>query len=201
MTAQTTAKPTSARRTAKPKTIRARFAAWAKSERGRTFTKKWLPALGAFAVIFYISYGHIHTATLMAGGNATEAALSPIMVDCQMIVGAVWIDTAKSRAGRVFAFLTFGFGFLVSLAANVVATDPTIIGKVYGVTTAVSLFLAAGTLHWGPKRAKVKKPAVKATTVTATATVPSSHRRAFPVGRSTVATATEAPNGWGSVTA
>lgn len=193
MTTQTAAKATTTRRTAKPKTLRGKVSTWFRSERGRTFTKKGVPALGSFAVIFFISYGHIHTATLMAGGTAVEAALSPIMVDCQMLVGAAWIDAAKSKVGRVFAFLTFGFGFLVSLGANIIATEPTVIGKVYGVTTAVSLFFAAGTLHWGPKRAKAKPKTVKAAPVKASAAVPDAHRRPFPVGRAVVASATEGP--------
>ena len=103
-----------------------------------------------------VSYGHIHTLTLRAGESQTVAMLMPVQVDALMFVGALYVDHAKTAMGKTFAWASFVVGFLASFAANYLATAPTILGKGAGIMTALALLFAAGTVHWGNKKAKPK---------------------------------------------
>lgn len=141
---------------ARLKARRVKISKWWKSAPIKNFRQRYGAALIVFGVAAYVSYGHIHTLTLRAGESQTVAMLMPVQVDALMFVGALYVDHAKTAMGKTFAWASFVVGFLASFAANYLATAPTILGKGAGIMTALALLFAAGTVHWGNKKAKPK---------------------------------------------
>lgn len=146
---------------ARLKARRVKVMKWWRSPRMVDFRARRGAALVVFFVALFVSYGHIHSVTLTAGESAQVAVLMPFLVDALMLIGGQYIDRAKTVVGKLFAGLAFFGGFLMSLAANVLATQPTILGRATGVATAFALVVTAGVLHWGNKKPRPKRKPVQ----------------------------------------
>jgi hypothetical protein len=93
------------------------------------------------------SYQHQHTLAALAGEGWLAWAL-PISVDGMMLATGRSI-LRRRRAGIPAPFLSwFGFalGFVASVAANVAAAHPTVVGRLIAAWPPVALFIAYETL-------------------------------------------------------
>lgn len=147
-----------------PKSFRARIVArrkkiskWCKSPTGTMWTTRRGPATLVALVAGAVSYRHIHTVTVAAGEPGWVAAIMALSIDGLMVVSANYITAAKTPSGRIWAFVGFLAGLGASVAANIMAAQPTLVGRVVAGWPAVALVLTAGVLHWGDKRPKVKR--------------------------------------------
>ncbi|MEO3849892.1 DUF2637 domain-containing protein [Streptomyces sp. B8F3] len=82
-------------------------------------------ALVVAGVAAYASYVHQREFALQGGADATGAALWPLSVDGLLLLATAGLLTSSEggsgRRGRVMAWLAFGLGIAVSLAANIAA--------------------------------------------------------------------------------
>jgi hypothetical protein len=93
------------------------------------------------------SYQHQHTLAALAGEGWLAWAL-PVSVDGMMLATGRSI-LRRRRAGVPAPFLSwFGFalGFVASVAANVAAAHPTVVGRLIAAWPPVALFIAYETL-------------------------------------------------------
>jgi hypothetical protein len=93
------------------------------------------------------SYQHQHTLAALAGEGWLAWAL-PVSVDGMMLATGRSI-LRRRRAGIPAPFLSwFGFalGFVASVAANVAAAQPTVVGRLIAAWPPVALFIAYETL-------------------------------------------------------
>lgn len=147
MTAQTQ-KPLKARLVAR----RRKVGRWLRSPAFKRLTHHTLPLFTIFGVCAFISYGHVEAYALMNGETETVAALMPVLYDALMF-GSIPYMNARHFAARYAAFAGFGYGFTMSLVANIKASAPTFDGKLIGVSVAVVLGLTAIMVHFGSKPA------------------------------------------------
>lgn len=83
-----------------------------------------LTAAGLVAsVVATISYLHLHTVALAAGGNGLVAAIYPLGIDGAAVVAAstLWHDRRAGRESGLAATALLGITLAASLAANVAA--------------------------------------------------------------------------------
>lgn len=156
------------------KSLRSRLAArrrkigkWLRSPAFKRLTHRTVPIVTIFGVCAFVSYGHGVTFALMGGESEQNARLMPILYDAMMFASILFMaPSVRHPVARVAAYLGFGFGFIMSLVANIVASAPTVIGKVVGVSVALCLVLTAAMVHFGskpaPRRKVARKPAAKA---------------------------------------
>lgn len=81
-------------------------------------------ALIVAGVAAFASFDHQRAFALRGGADALNAWLWPFSVDGLLVLATVALlkaDSTTSRRGRVAAWLSFGLGVAVSLAANVAA--------------------------------------------------------------------------------
>lgn len=131
----------------------ARMVRWFRSPSGQRLSHL-TPALGVFAVAAYQSYWHQVEVALKAGETAVSSHMMPISVDGMMIVAARYVTHAKTRTGRVIAFMAFGIGVVATLAANLMAANPTMFSRAVAVAPAVAMVSTACVMHWGERKAK-----------------------------------------------
>jgi hypothetical protein len=79
-----------------------------------------------------VSYGHMHTLTLVHGESAWTAALIPLSVDGMIIASSMTLlaDSRAGRSGGVLPWTLLAAGSAASLAANVAAAEPTAYGRI-----------------------------------------------------------------------
>jgi hypothetical protein len=93
------------------------------------------------------SYQHQHTLAVLAG-EGWLAWVLPVSVDGMMLATGRSI-LRRRRAGIAAPFLSwFGLalGFIASVAANVAAAEPTLVGRLIAAWPPVALFIAYETL-------------------------------------------------------
>jgi len=134
-----------ATRTRKPLTKSQRVAAWWRAHRERIAATWPFVALGLAA--FYVSYGHIMYVT---GQHVTPAhnlpgvpLIMPLIVDVLMFACARAARKARTGSARLVAIGGFTAGLAVSLACNMLASDPGFINRAVSTWPAVSLLIVA----------------------------------------------------------
>lgn len=146
---------------------RRKIGRWLKSASCKRLTHKTLPLLTIFGVMAFVSYGHGVMYGLMAGESEINAHLLPVMYDALMFASIGFLS-ARHPAARIAAYMAFGYGFTMTLVGNIMASDPTIIGKVTGTSVGIGLAIVAIMVHFGSKPApKRRKAPAKATQVAA----------------------------------
>lgn len=149
-------------RVRRPKTRRARLAAWLVSRRGQV----WLHRLPTMAVLLAGAYGSfVHQYALARAHHADVvlAILLPIATDGLMINGARYVTHSKGPVGRAWAYITFLAGMAATLGGNFLAAEPTPVGYAIATWSAVAVILTAGTIHWADrKRRPVRKAPARA---------------------------------------
>lgn len=134
----------------------ARAARWLRSPAGQKLTHR-APGLTVFATGAYISYWHI--VRVVSQGERTDSALLyPVIIDMTIVVAARYLSRARTFPGRAFAALGFLAGAGYTVYCNLLASDPSLSGRILGVAPAVMVILTAGSLHWGEMKAKAKRP-------------------------------------------
>lgn len=163
---------------AAPKSVAARLTArrrkiakWMRGATCKRLTHRTVPLLTIFGVMAFVSYGHGVTYGLMAGENDVNAHLLPIMYDALMFASIGFLS-ARHPAAKVAAYMAFGYGFTMTLVGNILASDPTVIGKVTGTSVGIGLAIVAIMVHFGSKPAPKRRPAARKAAVQAVKPVP-----------------------------
>jgi hypothetical protein len=93
------------------------------------------------------SYEHQRNLALVAGEGALSWAL-PVSVDGMMLATSRSILRRRRAAipVPVISWLGFALGLLASVAANVAAAEPTLIGRLLAAWPPLALFIAYETL-------------------------------------------------------
>lgn len=87
-------------------------------------------AVAVVAVVTMVtSYSHTHDLAIKAGQNDLLSMILPAAVDGLVIAGStsLLVDRNRGRQGSVLAWLAVALGLSSSMAANVVAVDPTLV--------------------------------------------------------------------------
>jgi hypothetical protein len=134
-----------ATRTRKPLTKAQKLTAWWTAHRERIAATWPFAALGLWA--FYVSFGHIMYVT---GQHINPAhnlpgvpLLMPLIVDVLMIACARAARKARTVSARLVAIGGFMAGLAVSLACNMLASDPGFINRGVSTWPAVALLIVA----------------------------------------------------------
>lgn len=127
-----------------PPPSKRRFEAWRRLEarqRGAIIAATPVAAVAAVA-----SFGHIKELALHTGQPEYVAWGMPISVDGLIIVGSVAMTGKGKKGHRLFGWVVFVVGVLVSLAANLAVAGPSVLDKAVSAWPAVSLLLAVEVL-------------------------------------------------------
>jgi hypothetical protein len=143
--------------TRKVKTWRKIRAWWATPAVRRMRTTGTVVFLGAA----YVSAGHIITVAGSHGQEGLAPYLYPLMIDAMLIVSAKYIAGSKTRTGSMIAYVSFGMGAIMTVAANLLSAGPAMWDKIVAVVPAVTVVLTAGQLHWGEMIPRVKPVSVR----------------------------------------
>lgn len=142
----------------KPTTRWQRVARWVASPAGQKLTHR-APGLTVFVTGAYISYWHI-VEVVSSGERPDSALLYPVIIDMTIVVAARYLSRARTLTGRAFAAAGFLIGAGYTLYCNLLASDPSVAGRILGVAPGVMVILTAGSLHWGEMKPKTRpKPA------------------------------------------
>lgn len=87
------------------------------------------------------SYSHMHALALEAGESDLVAFVLPLSVDGLVVAATMTILSARGKAG-VLPWLALLLGLGASLAANVGAAEPTVVGRLVAAWPPVALALA-----------------------------------------------------------
>lgn len=87
------------------------------------------------------SYSHMHALTLEAGESEMVAYVLPLSVDGLVVAASMTILLARGKAG-VLPWLALLLGLGASLAANVAAAEPTVVGRLVAAWPPVALALS-----------------------------------------------------------
>lgn len=130
--------------TSPPAQTKSRFEAWRRldgRQRGAIIAATPVAAVAAVA-----SFGHIKELATHTGQPEYVAWGMPISVDGLIIVGSIAM-TSKGKPGkRLFGWVVFTVGVLVSLAANLAVAGPSLMDKAVSAWPAISLLLAVEVL-------------------------------------------------------
>jgi Protein of unknown function (DUF2637) len=142
-----------------------RIKRYLRSSAGMGTTRK-VAAGVVFAVGAYQSYWHIAEVTARAGEDAVVSHIIPLSIDGLMIVAARYISEARTRTGRVFAFVAFAAAMGATVTCNYLAAEPNPLSRAIAVWPALAVVCTAGLLHWGDMRPKTRRAASKPANVT-----------------------------------
>ena len=87
------------------------------------------------------SYSHMHALALEAGESELVAFVLPLSVDGLVVAATMTILSARGKAG-VLPWLALLLGLGASLAANVAAAEPTVVGRLVAAWPPVALALS-----------------------------------------------------------